>query len=614
MDRPVNSPSPHRDQAPGLRGSTPPRTHADYVEQDKQTLLAILTEAGLGDEAKQYFSRPDGVERFREHLNGRRLVLTDHASVIKEFKTFALKWEPTEPQAKDSRATGRAQRFFLEAPPPEGSRDELRAAFAQEGTFVGLCDAHIDAFLIQVGKRGLEMSDKTEIINLHHAFAAAASVNAYEEDGLVPIHRAVMADDLAEVTRLLKNSADPTLSVRKSINAVDGKYRNLNALTLAIACDANGEVVSAISLWVVKRRDAGNHACNVLDEPDVGGNTPLTMAIDNLGAWNTSDKGKNAAREQKERALIDLLIDFGAAINAPNGRGDTPLMRAARKSDILLVERLIGQGANPAGAIPLALFGRSQENRAANTLVLIRLMEPSAKELIDLPGQRKPAAFKSVMESAIKIRSLAVEEKDAELKVASDKCVSACSDAFESVWRCACLYSGADERNDILCLGGQDKDEDFVKKVCVSVFPAVLEEGMNEIRSLHAVGRTDDAIELFLQLNDVAIEDYYVEGPVPALALHLSKLPAALRTSAINALPPDERMSMDKKIQKALKRPPPVMRHPAPTNNDIAQMLESSSPYLHGLAEDIFAERAALARNPAARSDETSDSSDDESD
>jgi ankyrin repeat protein len=123
------------------------------------------------------------------------------------------------------------------------------------------------------------------------------------------------------------------------INAV--RHSNLDRVRSLLN---NGEDVNA--------RDAdGNTALHYVKDPDcarlllerqadpklanLGGNTPLHLA-----SWTANDP-----------EIIDVLVSFGANVNAKNGIGETPLHRACAREPngnlpFLIITKLIGYGAD----------------------------------------------------------------------------------------------------------------------------------------------------------------------------------------------------------------------------------------------------------------------------
>ena len=98
----------------------------------------------------------------------------------------------------------------------------------------------------------------------------------------------------------------------------------------------------------------------VLDERNIREQTPLILAARHghsnvvqalleAGADpNLFDVMQNSALHvaSKSEVVVDLLIAYGATVDAQNNQGETPLIRASRQGDIIKVRCLLGHAAN----------------------------------------------------------------------------------------------------------------------------------------------------------------------------------------------------------------------------------------------------------------------------
>jgi cytohesin len=139
--------------------------------------------------------------------------------------------------------------------------------------------------------------DATQIVKL--LLAAGANPNTRDNRGLVPLHRAVVADSIA-IYRF-----DGAQLTRESVPVL-GQVGQRRRDTVRLLLDS-GALVDALS-------------------PD--GQTALHMAV---GRGN--------------RAMVELLLRHGARVNVASEGGETPLHRAAQHDDREVIELLIDHGA-----------------------------------------------------------------------------------------------------------------------------------------------------------------------------------------------------------------------------------------------------------------------------
>lgn len=172
-----------------------------------------------------------------------------------------------------------------------------------------------------------------------------SSATARNEDGLLSIHAAAAAGDLAAMQQLIGNGADVNARVETKVNApaVNGD----TALHLAAK---NGQV-EAVN-WLI------NHGADVKARNDRGG-TALHMAVEHPPVAEalikhgaeidaTDAAGRTplhwAARDRMASAGVKMLLDSGAKPQPTDRDGQTPLHDAARSGVAQSVVALIRAG------------------------------------------------------------------------------------------------------------------------------------------------------------------------------------------------------------------------------------------------------------------------------
>ena len=163
---------------------------------------------------------------------------------------------------------------------------------------------------------------------------------AVADPGLPPLYYASVANDLAEVERLLKAGADPN-DGESAYHAAEKNHRAVIDLLIRYGCDISGP-----------------HA--------VYGNTPLFF----LCGFGDDDHGQAGWHQG-----VAYLLERGADPNVPSGEGDdTPLHQVATSPGaIATLTLLIDRGADPArrnkhGIAPYQVAVRSGNMAAADVL------------------------------------------------------------------------------------------------------------------------------------------------------------------------------------------------------------------------------------------------------
>ena len=150
-------------------------------------------------------------------------------------------------------------------------------------------------------------------------------------DGLTPLHKAVSADDIAAVKRLLASGADARAATTLG---------HVTPLALA-ATNGDAAIIQALL-----------NAGAAVDVTNADGDTPLMLAA----ASGSTD-------------AIKALLDKGAAINAKEPvRGETPLMFAAGRNRADAVKLLIARGADGAATSTVVALARPAFDEDGNPI------------------------------------------------------------------------------------------------------------------------------------------------------------------------------------------------------------------------------------------------------
>ena len=154
-----------------------------------------------------------------------------------------------------------------------------------------------------------------------------ADINAKSYDGLTPFHRAMAGAQPTLVELFLDHGADIHARTNFENYGLGGRF----ATPLHIAAEFNPNIESIAVLL-----DEGA----AVNAKDADGMTPLHRASGDLFTGRT---------EQRNIEVVKLLVAHGARrgkVKTENGRGDTPLHSAVQHSQTTLVELLLSYGAD----------------------------------------------------------------------------------------------------------------------------------------------------------------------------------------------------------------------------------------------------------------------------
>lgn len=163
--------------------------------------------------------------------------------------------------------------------------------------------------------------------------AAGADPNFRDKDGLTPFMMAAMLDRTELADLLLAHGADPA--------AKDDEGRTAEAIASA---RGNRDV-----LRVVLEHRTGGAFESLVDAVEAGDIGRVGELLDG-GADPNENTGRPAivwAAEAGDAAIVDLLLERGAAAEPKGYAGESPLAAAARLGHTAIARRLVAAGAKP---------------------------------------------------------------------------------------------------------------------------------------------------------------------------------------------------------------------------------------------------------------------------
>lgn len=194
-------------------------------------------------------------------------------------------------------------------------------------------DCHSQAFIKASLNRHFSVAD--------YLLTKGANIDAYDSNSLTALIMAVKGRDREVVDYLASRGADVNrlngFGNTPLTTAIEQLFFDMVLLLDEKGCDVRRAEHGVTALhfasmsgsyeiaeWLLNRK------LDVNAVSGYGGSTPLLSAAEN-GHYR----------------LVDLLVDFGAYIEAEDRNGKTPLMAAAIKQHYRVVKRLLDRGANP---------------------------------------------------------------------------------------------------------------------------------------------------------------------------------------------------------------------------------------------------------------------------
>ena len=158
-----------------------------------------------------------------------------------------------------------------------------------------------------------------------------------------PLFCAAAAGQIEAVNCLLKHGADPFLRGKHGWSLLHAAAQSGNVIIIEtllskrLDVDSRDETLGLTPLMVSIKFDKLEAAKYLLEK---GANEKLKTTLREIPILSiASTVGSVAA--------IEMLLSRGCSIDSRDGRGDTPLMQAARCGNTKAVEYLLAQGANP---------------------------------------------------------------------------------------------------------------------------------------------------------------------------------------------------------------------------------------------------------------------------
>ena len=215
-----------------------------------------------------------------------------------------------------------------------------------------------------------------------------AAIDARDLNGATALYAAAEAQRPATVAALLSHGGDPNLTGRSDVSplAAAAFQGNDRIVELLLSRGADPDHVDASGKAPIVYAAGRGFALIVRRLLDVGVDAKAHYGNDLTALmWAAGhEDGVNAAAAV---AVIDLLIERGAVIDAADNRGRTALMIAAERGDAVAVEMLMMRGA---GRDLRDKSGKSALDLAGNTAVREKLASHSDVPTVRPDMQRAP--------------------------------------------------------------------------------------------------------------------------------------------------------------------------------------------------------------------------------
>jgi len=167
------------------------------------------------------------------------------------------------------------------------------------------------------------------------ALAAAA-----DGDGTTPLHRAVYAEDLGAVAKLLRGHADAKAANRYGVTPLSLACTSGNAavvkLLLDAGADANGRLPGGETMLMTAARAGNAEVVSLLLARGANANASETVSRQTALMW---------AAAEGNVAAVEALLKGGAELRVRSKAGFTPFLFAAREGRLEVVKALLKAGA-----------------------------------------------------------------------------------------------------------------------------------------------------------------------------------------------------------------------------------------------------------------------------